>query len=156
MIRRLYNLASLTAAAALLFGSAACSKLCQQMQTQAFRSLVDAQWRLVQTTDPDVGAGLTNFDFLIMTLNRDNTGQINRVVSNSQYEQPVLTLAWAPNPAAGLVRIQYSSGNGTPGDQGTFDYSYHLSTQLEMRSRGYYYRWVAYKGVVNPDTECSF
>lgn len=150
----------------------ACQKRCQSSETQSIKSIVDTQWRLVETTDPEVKATLNNYNFLILTFNRNNTGQVNRVVDNDQYETPVLQLVYAPNASQKTLRIQFSTvagsvddtqnqSLGTPGDAGTFDYQYALGGQLQMReigsgSRSYYYRYVPFKGVVDPDTVCTF
>ncbi|MBY0370258.1 hypothetical protein K2X33_06195 [bacterium] len=148
----------------------ACQKRCQQSATTAFKSVVDSQWRLAHTDDPQVAPNLDNFNFLIVTFNRNNTGQVNRVVDNDQYTTPVQTIVWQPNSAQRLIRIQYSSvanspdsgtatqSGATPGDMGTFDYQYKLGTTLTMRdvNRGYTYYYVPMMGTVDPDSTCTF
>lgn len=170
MFKRLYKtLLPLGASLMLALATTACQKRCQALETTSFKSLVDAQWRLVESTDPQVINNLNNYNFTILTFNRDNTGDLKRVVDNSQYDIPVYNLLWAPNPMAHLIRIQFSTVTAptqpgqqvqaaNPGDGGTTDYEYYLGTQLEMYdlNKGYYYRYVPFKGVVNPDTVCSF
>lgn len=136
----------------------ACQRRCQPAAQQSFQSLVDTAWRLVQTTDPLVAPSLNNYNFLVVTFARNNTGDVKRVVDNDQYDNPVQTLVWVPSVATKTLRIQYTSAAGTTGDDGTFDYQYSLGRQLEMRlqSTGYYYRYVPFQGVVDPDVLCSF
>lgn len=138
----------------------ACGRQCQPAtETQSFRSLVETPWRLVQSSDPQVSRNLTNFNFLILTFGRNNTGDIKRVVDNDQFETPVQTLVWVPDVASGTLRIQYTSaGSSQAGDAGTFDYRYTLNRQLEMIDigKGYTYRYVPFRGIVDPDTVCSF
>ncbi len=138
----------------------ACGRLCQSgTETQSFRSLAETPWRLAQSSDPQVSRTLTNFNFLIVTFARNNTGDIKRVLDNDQYETPVQTLVWVPDVANGTLRIQYTSAGSTEaGDAGTFDYRYTLNRQLEMtdKATGYTYRYVPYKGIVDPDTVCTF
>ncbi len=146
--------------AGLSLTGAACQRRCQLPETMAFKSMVDTQWRLVSTTDPAFASKLDNFNFLIVTFNRNNTGDVKLVVDNTPYEQAAETLVWSPNPQSQMVRIQYTSG-GTQvqaGDQGTFDYYYTLTNELQMyeSKKGYFYRYVPYKGIVNPDTLCAF
>jgi hypothetical protein len=162
----LKHISTLLVSSLVLFGGVACQRRCQALDTTVYKSLVDAQWRLVESSDPDVMKSLNNYNFLIVSFNRNNTGDVKRVVDNDQFDTPVYATVWAPDPASRLVRIQYSTVTGTgnqlqssnPGDGGTYDYMYNLSTELTMyeTKRGYYYRYVAFKGVVNPDTECTF
>ncbi len=149
-----------------LFGGVACQKRCQALDSTVYKSVVDAQWRLVESSDPDVAKNLNNYNFLLVSFARNYTGDVKRVVDNDQYDTPVYSITWVSDTNSKLVRIQYSTVTGTgtqtqaanPGDGGTFDYMYNLSTELTMyeTKRGYYYRYVAFKGVVNPDTECTF
>jgi hypothetical protein len=98
-----------------------------------------------------------NYNFLIVTFNRNFTGEIKRVVDNDQYDTPVQTLVWSPNVTSRTVRIQYTSSSGTTGDNGTVDYRYTLGRQLEMvDNSGHYYRYVPFRAVVDPDTVCTF
>jgi hypothetical protein len=158
---------ALLLAGLVLLGGVACQRRCQAADTTVYKSMVDAQWRLVETNDPDALKTLSNYTFLIMTFARNNTGDVKNVVDNDQYDTPVYSIVWAPDATQKLVRIQYSKITGTgnqtqaanPGDGGTYDYMYTLSNQLtltETSNPGYYYRYVPFKGVVNPDTECSF
>ncbi len=142
-----------------LLSMAACQRKCQPMATQSYQSLVETPWRLVQSTDPEVARNLNNYNFLVVSFNRNSTGEVKRVVDNDQYDTPVQTLVWVPNVSTKMIRVQYSSASGAaPGDDGTFDYTYTLGRQLEMTdtTNGYYYRYVPFQGVVDPDVSCSF
>ena len=152
----------------LLFGGVACQKRCQPPSETRVESLVDAEWRLVETTDPEVFATLDNFNFLLLRFNQNNTGQVNQVVNNDLFDNPIAQILWVADPQVELLRVRYESvpGEGSfddpdnPGvqDLGTFDYTYSLGRQLEMRElrRGYYYRYVPFQGVVAPDIICTF
>lgn len=156
------GLALLTSA--MLLSGFGCQKKCQQSKVR-YSSLVDTQWRLVETTDPDIlEAGLSNFDFQVFTFTSNGAGTINQVISNELYQSPIATLVWVPNPPDKTVRIEYTSAavpNQTPpqpGDLGTFDYVEMLGTDLKLtdQNRGFYYRFVPFTGIVNPDTVCVF
>ncbi len=150
--------------------TSACGKRCQAPEAATFKSVVETPWRLVESNDPQVTKELDNFNFLILQFNRNNTGDVKRVVDNDQYDSPVMTLVWVPDGTAKVMRIQYSSVSGEAfnnldqvgaageGDQGTYDYNYKLGRQLEMteKNRGYYYRYVPFKGIVDPDNVCTF
>jgi hypothetical protein len=147
------------AALFLALGPVGCGRKCQPAETQSFTTITATPWRLAESTDPTVSASLTNFNFLIVSFNKNNTGDIKRVVDNDQYDQPVQTLVWVPDVANRILRVQYTStGSTTSGDAGTFDYQYSLGRQLEMfdSKKGYYYRYVPFKGVVDPDVLCTF
>lgn len=162
MFKKLDNRVLLAVCTLVLLFGAACQKKCQPAEAKAFKSLVDTPWRLVESSDPDVARELDRFNFLIVTFSRNNTGVVNRVVDNDQYDTPIMQLVWVPDPQARMLRIQYSSStfnDGTgAGDAGTFDYFYALGRQLEMyeSDRGYYYRYVPFKGIVDPDSSCVF
>ncbi len=147
--------------AAVLFVTATsttgCLQKCQQPELQSFRSVVDAQWRLVESTDPAVAGELDRFNFLIVTFGRNNSGTVHKVVDNDQYNDPVMTLQWVPEPSSKLLRIKYTlTEDGS--DQGTFDYKYTLNGELNLREvgTGYLFRYIPFKGVVDPDSNCTF
>jgi hypothetical protein len=122
---------------------------------------VAAQWRLVESTDPDVTKTLDNYNFLIMRFDRNNTGAINKVVSNELYENPVSYLKYvvASQGHVGQLQIEFSSSPTGNGDQGTFAFEYALtSTGLELSqvNSNNYYRYVPFVGIVDPDNTCVF
>ena len=83
----------------------ACGAQCQAPAQTAFTSVVQTAWRLVETTDPQAAASLDNYNFLIMTFARNNTGQIQKVVDNEEFGA-VLTMVWVPTVSQSKMTIQ--------------------------------------------------
>jgi hypothetical protein len=165
--------------ASISFLLVACQKKCQPPETEAFKTFTATKWRLVETTDPEFKK-LNNTTFLVFEFKTDYTGQVNKVANNVQYETPVRTFIYNVELRAargGTLRVKYqdpadlASEDGeeapAPGDvpslQGkaggdVVDYEYELGRQFELTDsqRGYYYRMVPMKGIVEPDNECTF
>src|SRR6476620_4202589 len=79
------------------FAGLGCQKKCQQAPTTSFKSITDTDWRLVESTDPDVAKSLSVYTFLIWHFDNSFTGNIINVVNNLKYNTPVLTLNFNVN-----------------------------------------------------------
>lgn len=134
----------------------ACQQLCQQPNQQPIQSLVDTQWRLVETTDPALAQELDRFNFKILTFRGNFQGEFQDVVFNDLVETPQATFRWNVESDFLLMALQPTAG-GTE-TQLRFDYTKPpIGRALEMvEADGSYYRYVPFTGVVNPDSTCTF
>lgn len=159
-------LRNLLALALVCVSTVACQKKCQLPATTPFKSIVDTDWRLVESSDPDVNKSLSNYTFLIWHFDNSPTGNIVNVVNNLKYNAPVLTLNYNVNVDERLLDIQFvkpgapdANGEPTAGSvQGETLFEYRLSNELNLTdtSKGYLYRFVPFTGIVNLDNKCVF
>jgi hypothetical protein len=122
--------------------AAGCQKRCQQPAQTTFQHLRDTPWRLVET----------------------NKGDVKKVVNHDQFDAPILTFDYNISPDDKELVLRYSAAGG--GDQtqasatsaGTISYQYKLTNELTLvdSKRGYFYRYVPFQGVVDPDSTCTF
>jgi hypothetical protein len=150
----------------LLLAFTGCQKKCQQGPATAFQSITDTEWRLVESDEPQVQSSLTRFTFLIWKFDPTLTGTVINVVDNLKYNNPILTMNYQIDPDQGMLQIKFTApgapdanGNPTQGtDQGTSLYAYELARDLRIydQNKGYYYRFVQFQGIVNPDNTCIF
>jgi len=142
-----------------------CQKKCQPPSQEAFKSFVDQEWRLVETTNPQI-RDLTNTNFIIMTFGINFTGQVFKVVNNDRFDNPVLVFKYNVDPEQKLIRAVYSTPppEGQEGETQTqsagspTEYFYKLGRGFELTETrtGFYYRMVPFAGVVKPDEKCIF
>ena len=155
---------------------AGCDKKCQPPAEQSFKTFTGQKWRMVETTDPDPNfKKLNNATFLIFEFNRDYTGTVNKVLNNVNYDTPVRTFFYNVDVNAGLIRTLFqdpSQATDSEQDltgasaipsmsgqaQGAVEYSYSLGRDFELTEtrKGYYYRFVPFTGIVEPDRQCVF
>ena len=150
-------------------------KKCQRPAEQSFNSLTDAEWRLVETNDPNPNfKKLNNTTFFIFTFAKNYTGAVNNVINNDKYDNPVRTFKYNIDPASNLIRIKYEiptsdGGSGASSPDGAdpstapdntppIDYVYELKRDLTLTNsfNGAYYRFVPFTGIVDPDNQCTF
>lgn len=150
-------------------------KRCQAPPEQPFQTFVGTQWRLVSTTDPGPNfKTLTQTNFLIFTFNRDFTGDIKSVGNNAQSNVPIATLIYRVDSESRLIQAQItqntvtvppadgSTPNETPQSvapkSSTVNFNYTLSREFGLTDSrsGFYYRFVPFLGVINPDQQCTF
>jgi len=156
------------ALAVLALGLIGCQKKCQQPPEKPFESLTAASWRLVETSDPDTAfQTLNRSNFLIYSFGQDFRGDVKKVENNTQFDAPILTFEYNPAVDDGIIRIQFTvtaSGGGTgtgssaSGTTQTTDFIYELGRELLLidSARGYEYRFVDFRGIVPPDSTCTF
>jgi hypothetical protein len=174
MIRqRTYSFLFIWVMALGLLNTIGCAKKCQPPETEKIKSVTAFPWRLVESTDPQ-HKGLNNVTFLIFQFQQNMTGDIKKVTNNTQQDDPIFTFIYNISPEQGVIRAKFAGGSTgspdgtTPADTSTLegssstndivDLRYELSRQFEMTdiSRGYYYRFVPFKGIINPDEQCEF
>lgn len=142
-------------------------KKCQKPPEQSFKSITEAEWRLVETTDPNPNfKKLNNTTFFIFSFQKNYTGAVNNVINNDKYDTPVRTFKYNISPDENLIRVKYEmvapegEEGAAPVEDNTppIDYSYELGRELELINlkSGALYRFVPFTGIVDPDNTCSF
>jgi hypothetical protein len=158
----------------------ACQKKCQAPPVEPFKTVTEQQWRLVETSDPNPQfRTLSRTNFLIMTFKRNFTGDIKRVENNDLYETPVATFKYNVDSDLHRIRMEMmivqaslptdkGGGGGTEQQQSqggqvstqssVIDYYYDLTREFALTGTqsGFYYRFVPFSGVVDPDSKCEF
>lgn len=151
---------------------AACQqRKCQAPAEQAFQTIVETQWRLVETTDPHPNfRSLNQTNFFIMTFKRNFTGDFKRVENNDLFETPVATFVYNVDPGSRRIvteitenAVTVDPSAATPaapaeGKKSVVDFKYTLSREftLTRANSGFFYRFVPFLGVVDPDKQCVF
>lgn len=169
MTQQRFNVFSLILSLGMGLCLVACQKKCQQPATEKFKTITATEWRLVETTDPEVAKKLNNTNFLIYSFGKNYTGAINAVQNNDKYDTPVYTFKYQIDPDNSLIRMKFSAtapdsegGDGTQqaqaDDSEPTDYIYDLGRELELTddNSGRYYRFVPFQGIVDPDNNCTF
>ncbi len=147
--------------------AAGCQKKCQQAAPTPFQHLRDTPWRLVETNNPSSQyKNLSRHTFIIMDFTIDFKGDVKKVVNNDQFDTPILTFDYNISPDDHQLVIRYSASGDSGGQQsqsstigaGTTNYQYALSTDLQLvdQKKGYFYRYVPFQGVVDPESTCAF
>jgi hypothetical protein len=150
-----------------------CAVPCQPPAQTPFTSITGTPWRLVSTTDPTVTT-LNRFTFTILTFAVAFTGTVQKVVNNQEYDTPILTFIWniqTNNSTSGQISVQFSTvpdnsnGNNSgsqpaqqPQTGPVVTYNYTLNNELHLTdtTMGYYYRYIPFVGIVDPDSTCTF
>lgn len=157
------------AALVTLASTVGCQKKCQPAG-QKVKSLRETPWRLIDTNNKSQNyADLNRFTFLIFEFQVNFKGDVKKVRFNDQFDTPIFTFIYNVFPEDNTLIIKYSSpasGNDGTGQQtqseptevGTTEYEYELSNRLILREkkRNYYYEFVPFQGVVDPDSTCVF
>lgn len=145
-----------------------CAKKCQAPATEKFKTVTGQQWRLVETTDPSPDfKALSKSTFLIFQFGVDYKGSVNLVQNNTQFDTPVKTFLYNIDVQSGEMRLKYDGAPPAEGEEATqvdktpqssvVEYTYDLGKELEMTdSRGNYYRFIPFTGIVAPDDTCEF
>lgn len=110
----------------------ACQQRCQLPPAEPIRTLAETQWRLVDTTDPDIT--FDNYNFLILNFRRNFTGDLQEVQYNDLIETPQATFRWNVEDGYLLMAVQRTSG----GTESQFRYDYSLGSDLEMYEGGWH------------------
>ncbi len=148
-------------------------KRCQAPAEQPFQTIVETQWRLVETTDPHPNfKGLNQTNFFIMIFKRNYTGDFKRVENNDLYETPVATFVYNIDPEAkrivteiteNAVTVSSDPSGAAPsaapsGQKSQLDFKYTLGREFTLTrvSAGFFYRFVPFTGIVDPDKQCVF
>ncbi|NBX92597.1 MAG: hypothetical protein EB078_11360 [Proteobacteria bacterium] len=151
-----------------------CGRLCQSPEGTIPTSITSVEWALRNTADPNFRTqsfSLDNQNFVKMTLAPNYTGQVKKVVQNSELAPTAFVY---DIPATGVLCMENIPGtssnsqnpNGATlrqlcraGLSGVHYYTYQLSTKgltLTDRDSGYSYEFWLYKGAIAPDNMCSF
>jgi len=95
-------------AVALFFCLTGCDKKCQAPPTTPYKTFTGTQWRLVQTTDSrSQFQAAKQYHLLIFKFNDDYTGTVNKVINNTQYDNPVKTFDYNVDVGASEIRVLY-------------------------------------------------
>ena len=144
-----------------------CGAKCQPPVTTPFTTFIDQEWRVVESSNPQVAKDLSNVNFITMTFKINFTGAVNKVENNDKLNQAALTFIYNVDVDQKLIKLQYSStaaasqdgsaGAVTPvGSVVTYHYELKTDFKLTEQGTGYTYRMVPFTGVVRPDQKCTF
>lgn len=128
---------------------------------------------MVNSTNPGLRGKLDAFNTQILSFRTNFVGDLKNLANNNETTQAVYTFTFnvKSEGRTGLLRLQFSqvdpnAKDGSGGSQSSgstdpdppIDYSYDLSNTLTLTElkTGYSYDYVPYKGIVDPDDNCTF
>lgn len=129
----------------------ACDKKCQSPQQEPYKSITDTEWRMVETTSPNLNQNLSLTTFLIFRFGQAYSLDVFSIVNNVRNQEPDGSFMYDIDPENGIILTK----DKKTGD--TKEFQYDLGKELELvESNGIFYRLVPFKGIVKPDEQCTF
>ncbi|MBI4404898.1 MAG: hypothetical protein HY537_12090 [Deltaproteobacteria bacterium] len=167
--RHSFSTLLIVTSALLSFSNLHCQKKCFQPPEQPYSTFSDVEWRLKETTNPQVAQRLSKLTYLVFIFRRNLILDVYRVENNNRLNSSILRGRYSVDTEARVItadvgtppnpdpnKSSEENSNLLPKELHRMNYSYDLGGEFSLTDgSGYTYDFVGESRAIYPDNDCE-